>query len=529
MDLGRVLALLVAAASGTFLWRFFSESWRGNVGWKTILAALLGASLASYERWPEGGYPCALAWAVLVLAPTVVGGRVSRAILEQRFQRAHRLSRLLRALHPLDGLGHQPVLVEALVLAQRGELDAAVARLETLARKPSLRPVATIQVLRLRNAWDELLAWAGSPEGRAVAESPGSAGAVLRALGETGQLERLVAEYARRRYSLETAAQSTSHALARLVLFAFTGDRATVERLLEGPLTALPGETRAFWIGTAELAAGEDARGRARLEAARGTPDAIARAAIERRLARPLAPAASLSPDARAYLARIRADWEQEERYAGPRVVGRGELRGTAAILAANLVVFLVEVLRHASESDEGLVRLGALVPSLALAGEPWRLLTAMFLHAGLVHLGMNMVGLWALGRTVEATLRTRRFLVVYFGAGLGSMAVCVLRWLVATRWDGALAEAWDDPLVGASGAIMGLVGAVGAIAWRGWRREGARSARQRFLWVLVVVALQSSLDLTIPEVSFTGHISGVLWGFAIALLLRHVGTERSR
>ena len=46
MDLGRVFALLVATASGLFLYRFLSESWRGNLGWKSILALLLAASVA---------------------------------------------------------------------------------------------------------------------------------------------------------------------------------------------------------------------------------------------------------------------------------------------------------------------------------------------------------------------------------------------------------------------------------------------------------------------------------------------------
>jgi rhomboid protease GluP len=66
----------------------------------------------------------------------------------------------------------------------------------------------------------------------------------------------------------------------------------------------------------------------------------------------------------------------------------------------------------------------------------------------------------------------------------------------------------------------MGLVGATGAILLWGWHREKARIARQRFQLVLLMVGLQMAFDLSVPNISFIGHFSGVIFGFLITFTL---------
>jgi rhomboid protease GluP len=527
MELDEVLALVVALGSGMLLVRLFRDGWRGNWGWKFLSFVLGATGAASWLFEPRGGVPSAAAWFALVLVPLAINRRVNRAILEQRFGAARKLARLGRWLHPVDGFWQQPVLIEALELAHKGEVERATAILEPFrARRTPLATLATLQIFRLRGAWEELLVWVRGTFGEEIATRDANFATVtLRALGETGDLNGLVSLHARQARLLESPNHAGSQTLARLMVFAFTGDAATTERILSSSLAGLPAATREFWLATAEIAGGQGARAKERLESASRSGDAIVRKAVERRLTQALGSPSELTKESRAALDAMRVAWDQEERYGTTKVLPRGALRGVKLVLAANLIVFLAEAALGGLKDEESLlkavVRLGALVPERVLAGEWWRVPAAMFLHFGLVHLALNMLGLIALGRMVEATLRTKRFLLVYALSGLGSMLACTFFYAAHGRG--------SEPVVGASGAIMGLVGAAAAIALRGWWRERARVARRQFFWVLTIVALQSGLDLAIPEVSFTGHMSGTILGFLVAALLHHEGTSPHR
>src|SRR5262249_44105599 len=145
------------------------------------------------------------------------------------------------------------------------------------------------------------------------------------------------------------------------------------------------------------------------------------------------------------------------------------------------------------SESPDALNLLGALQPSWVIAGEWWRPVAATLLHYGFLHLTMNLLGLYVLGPYVEFALGRIRYVIVYFTSGVGMMLIVVL-----------LARArlmTDEPLVGASGAIMGMIGATGAVTLRGFRVVRSRVALRRFGWMAVFVALQALFDKLIPEV----------------------------
>ena len=77
----------------------------------------------------------------------------------------------------------------------------------------------------------------------------------------------------------------------------------------------------------------------------------------------------------------------------------------------------------------------------------PITLLTALFLHGSVLHIAFNMFTLYGIGRIVEAALRTPRFLLLYFAAGIGSSLACLV---------GYYGQA--IPVVGASGAVYGLL-----------------------------------------------------------------------
>jgi membrane associated rhomboid family serine protease len=98
------------------------------------------------------------------------------------------------------------------------------------------------------------------------------------------------------------------------------------------------------------------------------------------------------------------------------------------------------------------------LIPHMVVFGAVWQLFTWLFLHDphGVLHILFNMLALWMFGTPVEQTWGTRRFLQYYFLCGVGS-GICVV--LV-----NLLIGNWDQPTIGASGAIFGLLLAFGML-----------------------------------------------------------------
>ncbi|HVN20260.1 MAG TPA: rhomboid family intramembrane serine protease [Dongiaceae bacterium] len=129
----------------------------------------------------------------------------------------------------------------------------------------------------------------------------------------------------------------------------------------------------------------------------------------------------------------------------------------TQVLFGANLAVFLAMALSSGSVVEFHLdPRLwGANYGPLTLSGDWWRLITYMFVHAGLMHIAFNMWCLWDLGALCESLYGRWTFLGIYLITGVG----------------GGLARlVWDPyvPSVGASGAIFGLAGALAASFYLG-------------------------------------------------------------
>ncbi len=126
----------------------------------------------------------------------------------------------------------------------------------------------------------------------------------------------------------------------------------------------------------------------------------------------------------------------------------------TPCLVAINVVVFAAMVIRGVSIMDpdlSDLIRWGADYGALTLGPQPWRLVTAMFLHIGLIHLAFNMWCLWSLGRLAERLMGNLNFLILYLLSGLG----------------GGLLSLWLHPQLvsaGASGAIFGVAGGIVAL-----------------------------------------------------------------
>jgi rhomboid protease GluP len=187
----------------------------------------------------------------------------------------------------------------------------------------------------------------------------------------------------------------------------------------------------------------------------------------------------------------------------------------TFGLIAACVLVYLLVALLGTTigvPATEGLVQqpgqilsLGALIPAMVAQGEPWRLVTSAFLHSGFVHLALNMLSLYFLGSFAEISFGRSRFLALYFISGIASG--------LAYLYFGA----FNAPAVGASGAIFGLLGGVFGFAIQ----RGTFSTRNPVIsQLLILTALNLFLGATIPGVSNTAHIGGLVGGLVFGYLM---------
>ena len=154
----------------------------------------------------------------------------------------------------------------------------------------------------------------------------------------------------------------------------------------------------------------------------------------------------------------------------------------------------------------EVLVRLGAKFGPLIFAGQWWRLVTAMFLHAGLLHIGMNLWCLFDLGPEVESLFSTTKFLVLYLATGVA----------------GFILSLWWSPFglsIGASGAILGLVGIlIGASYHHGYLGKEYRGQLWRWvIYILLFGLLSSIFGFGLDNAAHLGGLaSGLLLGYFV-------------
>ena len=135
--------------------------------------------------------------------------------------------------------------------------------------------------------------------------------------------------------------------------------------------------------------------------------------------------------------------------------------------------------------------------------GEWYRLLTAAFLHYGPIHLAMNMLALWWIGRPLEDWLGPARYLLLYLVSGLAGSA-------------GALVASPGAITVGASGAIFGILGAAIVL-----ERQGTYVLGGSALTLLIV---NIAFTFAVPGISIGGHLGGLAGGALCILAFSQLG-----
>ena len=183
----------------------------------------------------------------------------------------------------------------------------------------------------------------------------------------------------------------------------------------------------------------------------------------------------------------------------------------TVIILLINVGLYIATVLAsmRAGNNDaflnldpDTLLEFGAKFRGYILAGQRWRLVTAGFLHGGLLHIGMNMWVLWDVGAQVEEIYGTARLLVIYF---VGS----VLGFVFSTLWSPYLS-------IGASAGLMGLIGAMIAVGVHHRSAMGQAIRGQYIRWTIYMLIIGILPGLQIDNAA---HIGGLVGGFGIAYI----------
>ncbi|MFL6595359.1 MAG: rhomboid family intramembrane serine protease [Chthoniobacterales bacterium] len=509
-DLNDILLFIAVVSPIVVLARTWQRA-AVNRGWQLASLAVLIVTGFAWAIAPRSaGFIGGGAWLALLFVPAWALRRVMNLASAQRYAEAARIIAFLGPLHPAGALRHHERLLRAMALAQRGERDESLRMLREVASGTSRASrQAAAQQFRVAGDWQGLLDWCLRNVPRVgVGDDPSLLPLYFRALGELGLRDELVLQFAGRApMLLGSPLYQPVFAASLPMVFAFCGRTEALVRLFESKRLRLPDDTREFWIATSESAAGDFTAGGTRLEnLRRNTSDALIAADATQRLARRgLLPPLPLSPPNEAVVARFERGFEQSIPAQSSRITP-----AVLTFIVLNVAMFVVEMARGGATNSWTLHRLGALEPFFVFTQhEYWRLVAALFLHYGALHLVFNLYGLFILGPALERWIGTARFAVAYLLSGIGSSAGVLLLWRLG--WTQA------DLLVGASGSVMGIVG-----TWAGvlLGHRHAPLARQRLINIGVIVALQTAFDFYTPQVSMAAHMSGLVSGFFLGLFI---------
>ena len=210
---------------------------------------------------------------------------------------------------------------------------------------------------------------------------------------------------------------------------------------------------------------------------------------------------------------------EQEEyRYMQEPQSDRKRIRVTVCLVlvSVSVLVFLYCDLFASESTLNKIYRWGALYGSSVIREkEYYRLLSYMFLHMGINHIGNNMILIFFLGREVERVLGQWRFFFLYFSSGIIAGIVSI----VYNILDGNLVSS-----VGASGAGFGLIGAVVALLLLDRKQKGKELVKR----VLFFAALSLYAGFSEQGIDNAAHVGGLVAGAAITALLVLVRRHKS-
>ena len=174
----------------------------------------------------------------------------------------------------------------------------------------------------------------------------------------------------------------------------------------------------------------------------------------------------------------------------------------TQVLIGINAVAFVLELV---AGMDVVISQWGMSPLAVSVGGEWWRLLTAAFLHGGILHIAFNMYVLWVIGPQLESLFGHVRFIVLYLLAALGGS--------VASFAFGPV----NSVSVGASGAIFGLMAAL---------IVAGRSMRADVTQIVILLAINVVIGFVAPGIDWRAHLGGAVVGAVVAAIMSYAPAQ---
>lgn len=482
-----------------------------------LLAFIVAATLLALAfMGVNAGFVGFSLYTLLIVGPLWLRQRLHRAITAGDEARARRLGRLFTLLRPTRAVRDEVASLPTILALRAGD-EVAPADLDRVtADRPQLRRCFDVIALHNRRDVEPVLAAFQDPCARAELFEQGLGPVYVQALGCVDpDGDALAAAVAAALAGDPNLQQPERFARFIIQVHALAGELATTRKLLVALGMYLERGDASLILALAQWCSGDLAAARETLAAA--APDVhghrVARsmlasfdAMLQRRGPRPQA---HVTPALRHRLDSLRRAVPVLQ-VLSP-FLGRHALR--PRLTWAWITVILAVYAAYAASGDPGdpehAYAWGALyVPEFG-PGEAWRLATLTLLHAGGLHLGLNVLMLWRFGGFVEALYGRARLAAIYvLSAAISGLTVALIP------------NAEQTLLLGASGAIMALGGAVLAALLVRKDLRATRIGRAELIVLALLFGLQILFDAITPQVSGTAHLSGIAAGILLGALL---------
>lgn len=185
----------------------------------------------------------------------------------------------------------------------------------------------------------------------------------------------------------------------------------------------------------------------------------------------------------------------------------------TMGLISICIVVYVISFLLFGEEMNvlEGIVFGGYNPVLVSVNHDYYRLITANFIHFGIIHIAVNCYSLYGIGMFIESSLKIKKYVFVIIVSSLSTNLIPYVLYLV-------MGFGADSLSGGISGVIFGLIGSLGALALK-YRNIFMDVFRQLAPNVLLMLLI----SFVVPSISLPGHVSGMIGGFIATYIILHI------
>lgn len=197
-----------------------------------------------------------------------------------------------------------------------------------------------------------------------------------------------------------------------------------------------------------------------------------------------------------------------------PLAIGLRHYPSTILLITLCVVLFLIQIatgVDASNPSTKDLLHWGANAMPLSLGDEPFRLVTSLVLHVGLLHLMFNMYALYYFGQVAERMIGSVNLLILFVLSGIGGNLLNNFLALQAILGGGKIGVS-----AGASGGIMGIGS---ALLMTALLRTEINQIGLNFRSLLLVMAINLGYGFLVSGIDNAGHIGGALTGAVLGLV----------